>query len=37
MSKFTKRELLLIGALGAVLAGELWQRRKLKRVPKLVI
>jgi diguanylate cyclase (GGDEF)-like protein len=36
MSKFTKRELLLIGALGAVLVGELWQRRKLKSVPKLI-
>jgi len=36
MSKITKRELLLISALGAVLVGELWQRRKLKRVPKLI-
>lgn len=36
MSKFTKRELLLMGALGAVLVGELRQRRKLKRVPKLI-
>jgi diguanylate cyclase (GGDEF)-like protein len=36
MSKFTKRELFLIGALGTALAGELWQRRKLKRVPKLI-
>jgi diguanylate cyclase (GGDEF)-like protein len=36
MSKFTKRELLLIGAMGAVLVGELWQHRKLKRVPKLI-
>lgn len=36
MSKFTKRELLLMGALGAVLVGELQQRRKLKRVPKLI-
>jgi diguanylate cyclase (GGDEF)-like protein len=36
MSKFTKRELLLIGALGTVVVGELWQHRKLKRVPKLI-
>lgn len=36
MSKFTKRELLLIGALGIVLAGDMWQRRKLKRIPKLI-
>src|SRR5947199_10101460 len=36
MSKFTKRELLLMGALGVVLVGELRQSRKLKRVPKLI-
>src|ERR1051326_3589556 len=32
MSKFTKRELFLMGSLLTVLGGELWQRRKLKTV-----
>jgi len=36
MSKFTKRELLLIGGLAVVMGADLWQRRKLKKVPKLI-
>lgn len=36
MSKLTKRELLLLGGLAVVMGADLWQRRKLKKVPKLI-